>query len=145
MVMAIPDYPPSGGAWQKRFSNKTNQPGELFIHCGLFWAPTPVCQGETRYVFIEIQHRLARNNYMYTVSSTAYRVQYSAGETSPEWRKVPSSFRSDCAFPGFGGQQQMTGHINRVIQEVVVEESGLGVKKECSDSALSVTTETEYM
>ena len=65
MVMAIPDYPPSGGAWQKRFSKKTNQPGELFIHCGLEWAPTPVCQGETRYVFIEIQHRLDRNNYMY--------------------------------------------------------------------------------
>lgn len=43
-------------------------------------------------------------------------VQYSA-ETSPEWRKVPFSFRSECAFPGFGGQQQMTGQTNRVIQE----------------------------
>lgn len=32
----------------------------------------------------------------------------------------------------------MIGHTNRVIQEVMVEESGLGVKKECSDSALSV-------
>ena len=64
------------------------------------------------------------NNYMYGVESTVQ-----SAETSPEWRKVPFSFRSDCAFPGFGGQQQMTGHTNRVIQEVMVEESGLGIKK----------------
>lgn len=122
--MTIPDYPPSGGEWQKIFSN---QPGELFTHCGLFWAPTPVCQGETRYVFnyrCTASTGIDMNNYMYGVESTVQ-----SAETSPEWRKVPFSFRSDCAFPGFGGQQQMTGHTNRVIQEVMVEESGLGIKK----------------